>query len=402
MNAQYDALAEYRLFPAASGEYTAEHTPSAILLHSKVDPVREAEDIAGDMHHRFEDSPVLIGGGLGYLAEALLTLDGCKSGVTVIEPDPVLYQMAKRCRAGSTYLSSERIKVITAATIGMLASRIDKSDGSIIVSPYLERITAVASSPLAGFIQRLRSERVSWPVYKALLAEHKNENREILENAPSALSIRLDPRKHIVVAGAGPSLDECLQAMNRNRSRIIIVAASGAVPALLKARILPDWVIALEARSAILEDLKSLPLAIPIIAFPSVNPGVMRETGRTHFNGTELEARGGTTVIPAIDFSLRCSKTDLYLVGVDLGAGKRTYASGTNRDHHAENRPATVAPKYIAMRNAIESLLRNRLDGRRMIYHVLRDGDVLQGTQRLLPEAWFSLLTTPASALEMV
>ena len=382
-----DTLAEYRILRTRCGVPTAEHVPSGILLHSRVDPLGEAREVAAEYADARADATVLLGGGLGYLAEALAETGGTSHQVFVIEPDAALLQLARSCRGDAPYFSSPRIHRIVATSPHVAAARMSGivSTAQLVVAPYFERIAAQLPSPLTGFVQMLRAERASRVVYATMLNEHCPVNHQRLSALPSVGGIRFQPGMKVVVAGAGPSLDECVQTLRRHRSRFVLMAASGAVPSLRAAGIDPDWVVALEGKDAVLSDLADLPRGIPTVVFESTHPEITRAAQGPLFCGAGLETRGGTTLIPALDFALQSSAEDVILIGADLGYGNRLYASGARRETAGESVLSNVPPKFLAMRAALENLLERKVSGSRKVFHVLRAAPILRGAQRMLP-----------------
>jgi hypothetical protein len=382
-----DTLAEYRILRTRCGVPTAEHVPSGILLHSRVDPLAEAREVAAEYSGSPTDSTVLLGGGLGYLAEALAQSGGAVHQVFVVEPDAALLQLARTCRGDAPYFSSPRIHRIVATAPQVAAARMSRIIGAaqLVVAPYFERIAAQLPSPLTGFVQLLRAERASRVVYDTMLNEHCRVNQERLSALPSVRDIRFQAGIKVVVAGAGPSLDECAQALRRHRPRFVLVAVSGAVPPLRAAGIDPDWVVALEGRDAVVSDLADLPQEIPTVVFESTHPEITRAAQGPLFCGAGIETRGGTTLIPALDFALQSSAEDVILIGADLGYGNRPYASGARRETAGETVLSNVPPKFLAMRAALESLLERKVNGSRKVFHVLRAAPVLRGARRMQP-----------------
>ena len=399
-----DTLAEYRILKARCGVPTVVHVPSGILLHSRVDPVAEARAVAAEYADRPGNTTVLLGGGLGYLAEALAEAVGESHQIIVMEPDAALLQLARCCRGDAKYFSSPRIRHIRMAAPHVTAGRLSGIVGSaqVIIAPYFERIPALVPSPLSGFVQLLRAERVSRAVYNDMLNEHRRANHERLEALPGVGGIRFPSGVKVVVAGAGPSLDECVSALRLHRSQFALVAVSGAVPPLRAAGIDPDWVFALEGKETVVHDLADLPQGIRIVVFESTHPQILRAACGSLVCGAGLETRGGTTLIPALDFALQCSAEDAILVGADLGYGNRSYASGAKREPAGDGALHGVPPKFLAMRAALESLLERKVRHPRVVYHVLRTAPVLRGAQRMQPMELDAAFTAPATAKEAV
>jgi hypothetical protein len=399
-----DILTEFRILRTKCGLPTAEHVPSGILLHSRVDPVSEAADFVAARASTNANTTVLLGGGLGYVAEALAQTKGSEHLVYVVEPDIALMALAYRIRSGAAYFTLPNIRRMSAAVPYLLTARSLEiaAAADLLVAPYFERIAAQMNSALSGFLQILRAERASKIIYDPILSAHRSANALSLDSLASALDIRLDPTKQLVVAGAGPSLTSCLDALHSNRNRVVLIAASGAVPPLQTAGIVPDWVIALEGKDEIIADLQSLSPATAVVVFPSTHPQILAHAPGALFSGSELESRGGTTAIPALDFALRCSRADVFLVGMDLGYFGGSYAVGALRMRAVTAPSPTLPPKFIAMRAALENLMQRSHLESRTICHVLADAPVLKGTRRLLPHEFSGILALPQTAKECV
>jgi hypothetical protein len=399
-----DAFAEYRILKTRCGLPTAEHVSSGILLHSGVDPFAEARAVAAEYADGRAQATVLLGGGLGYLAEALAQSGDESQPVFVMEPDSALWQLTQSCRAGASYFTSPRIRHISLTSPHLTARRMSEIVGTakLIVAPYFERLTAHLSSPLSKFVQLLRAERVSRVVYDGILDEHRRVNQERLRSLPGTHEIRFQSGVKVVVAGAGPSLDECVGALCSHRRQFLLVAASGAVPPLRAAGIDPDWVVALEGRDAVVSDLADLPRGIPTVVFESTHPEIMRTARGPLYCGAGLETRGGTTLIPALDLALLCSTENVILVGADLGYGNRSYAAGANRETMNDSAPSGVPPKFLAMRGALENLLERNACGPRVVYHVLHAAPVLRGARRMRPTELDGALAAVATTKETV
>jgi hypothetical protein len=386
-----DSLAEYRLLRSRSGDATAVHLPSNNLIHSAVDPVREAIDIVSAGNHTIRDLCVVVGGGLGFVPEALLRSGAAKS-VLVIEPDPALFQLGRHIRPDAEYYSSPAIRTAFATTSASLSwqlREIPKSAG-LLIAPYLLRIACADGHPLANAMRIVRAEQTSRFVYDPIVAGHELVNRNALANLPSVFEgMPLD--KPALVIGAGPSLDRCVDVIRESRQTCTIIAASGAVPALLKAGVVPDWTVALEAKDAVLADVAELPVNASVIVFPATHPNVLKNDkhklwSASDSEGNVLSTRGGSSIIPALDFALRVSSREVILIGVDLGYQAGQYARGTIRDNKTAKAVGEVPPKFLSMRVGVERLIEDERGNGMVVYHVMDRGVLLKGTRHLLSD----------------
>jgi hypothetical protein len=205
-------------------------------------------------------------------------------------------------------------------------------------------------------IHRLLEEEIAtyWRNRLTLVAMGGLQVRNLFDNLAllpdasdfSALSTDLP----VVVAGAGPSLEESIPVLQKLRSRFALIAVDTALPLLVAQSLRPDLIVALEAQAANLKDF--IPrekwgarLACDLSAHPATTRLFM---GRLHFFSSTFaplrlfdrfaEARLLPSVFPALGSvgvaavrAALCVTRDLvFLTGLDFSfPGSRTHARGT-------------------------------------------------------------------------
>jgi len=142
----------------------------------------------------------------------------------------------------------------------------------------------------------------------------------------------------IVIAGAGPSLDEAIPVLSTHRP--FIVAVDRAARPLLAAGIAPDWIVAVEKDAAGAEKMRGLRglEIIPLVFHPAVTPKtVERYPGPLYtFDFPELVlgkgaiALGTGVITPAVGLAQLLGGSPIILAGVDCGfpLKARTHAAG--------------------------------------------------------------------------
>ena len=403
LNKISDHFAEFKVVNARNGLPSAMHLHTGMMIHSSYDPTKEAMQIAESLSVDYANDVVLLGGGLGYLAEAMLDQGNSNRIIHVIEPDAGLLGLSRQCRSSSAYCNSPRIRVhLTTTTLSMVNQCDNIMNGlSFIVAPYFQRLSFATKHPLFGYVQMLRAEQASASTYRSILEINESTNREMIENLPSVIDDIPPSRSHAIVLGAGPSLDKCIESIRHLRDYACLIAVSGAVPALIKYGIQPDWVVAMEAKKAVTDDLKTLNRPANIIVFPSTDSEALHLHGHKYFCGTSteancLETRGGTSAVPALDFAMRQFDGKVLLIGLDLSNANGSYSQYANREQSDYEIEAEY-PKYDAMRTGLERVIyKHKLNGNEKdIFHVLIDGDALKGAKRILTnELEFCLMNT--------
>ncbi|MBI5058342.1 DUF115 domain-containing protein [candidate division KSB1 bacterium] len=393
----YRRFASYELQAARSGALTAVHIPSGLHIHSGVDPVAEAADIADSLVTETSGSTLLIGFGLGYLAQAIAKLLIPPASLTVIEPDPALAALADLAARREPALAARTFHLLTSANPVALAEALADlvPESRVMIAPYCAALARVEATPFSELMIALQSERASATVYNPLLKSVSIDARHLLDALPAWTDLRIDRHKTMCVVGAGPSLDASVSALREHRAQLSIIAVSGACPALAAAGLNPDAVVVLERLPAAARDLADVTEGTPLIVFMSTNESVLSAHHRHCFRGDSnvepLQARGGTSVVPALDFAIAANPPRIVLIGVDLGQGTRPYAAHCKRSASG-NTGLALAPRYRAMRFALESLLDSRAAAPR-VFHVLPQGRELRGTCRVAPLDLHALLS---------
>ncbi len=87
----------------------------------------------------------------------------------------------------------------------------------------------------------------------------------------------LSTRSPVVVAGAGPSLEDSLSLIRQIRERVVLLATDTALPVLASERIRPDAVIALESQLVNIQDFIGMLFeGVPLICDITCSPNVVQ------------------------------------------------------------------------------------------------------------------------------
>ncbi len=192
----------------------------------------------------------------------------------------------------------------------------------------------------------------------------------------------------VVVAGAGPSLEETMPALARLRERFLLVAVDTALPCLMTLGIHPDVVIALEAQAANLKDFvpglaQETLLACDLSSFPVA---ARLAAGRLCFFSSvfaplrifeRMEAAGlrpkaipalGSVGVAGVHAALRLTRGEVFLTGLDFAFSKgRTHARGSPPHLRMLTDGTRISPVGLDAYRAIA--------GRPLVRAASKDGD---------------------------
>ncbi len=324
-------------------------------LYSPADPLGGALQRAAAARPRARSLVFIPGVGLGYGLEELLRELPEASQLFCVETDSSLMALALRGTVPLprdprlTLLATDSPREAAAALRALGLHRFRRLQTVVLCGSYhLDRAGYEAiREALEEEIRLFWQNRLTLAHLSRLWLRNLFTN---LASCPGACS-RPEPSgaRPVVVAGAGPSLDRCLPVLKRVRARVTLLAADTALPALAEAGCPPDWVFALEAQQANLEDF--LPYRDPglhLLCDLTSAPAVARLFPRKFYYCTRfhplalfdrLAASGllppelpplGSVGVAAVQAALGLTSGPVLLAGLDFAyPGGRTHARGT-------------------------------------------------------------------------
>jgi hypothetical protein len=387
---------EFELVLAASGERSA-RIPGGAWLHSSRDPRAEARRlVAASLGGA--DTAVLLGLGLGYLAEALTeamdqgaVIGGAKTRIERVlacEADPGALRAAFRVRDLSALLADERLGFVVGGEPEGLISALELSGGS---KAAIFELTAVTSAHPSWF-ERARRAAERWNAKGAV-----NENtlrrfgrlwvRNLACNLGAAIELpgveRLGglfagaasappvasaapgasaPPIPALVLAAGPSLDLVLPYIKDISRRALVVCVDTALRSLLRFGVEPDFLVVVDPQYWNWRHLSGL--ASPssfLVSEMAAWPAVFRAPRRASFLagsvfplGRRIEAfagrkgqlgAGGSVATSAWDLCRLMGCSPLWMAGLDLAyPGGQTHAKASFFEQRALASGNRLAP----------------------------------------------------------
>lgn len=196
---------------------------------------------------------VLLGLGLGYTLQSTVALakqQNTKGAISVYEPNLDLLAFTLQNVDLSPYWQDDRVQLLVQENdlLRFVMSKYLQGDGfGVIYTPgYMNLETEAVSSALselkkhAESTQRnaflLQERGKQWTEHFLLNVGHLPQTRPV--DAFSGLF----KGKTLVLAGAGPSLDDAIPHLKTIADKVVIMAVSGAVRPLVQAGIVPDFV----------------------------------------------------------------------------------------------------------------------------------------------------------------
>lgn len=332
------------------------------LLHSKYDPIKEAEKIA-EKEIEEDYLHVLFGYGYGYVAQALkaklkdapllvyepaisgiektMTVDG----ITVIS-NKKLFQEQVRAYHGEY---DAKMKLICSPNYDKLFPMEQRSINLIVKESYLA--------------DQMRRNTISF--FSDIWQQNVRHNLQYLNGAESLNDLYKHYTQPVIVASGGPSLTKQLPLLKKIADQVVIIAAGSTIKSLLAAGIEPDYVLTIDG-APINYDLHFKNLEIGqaklITALSSHYKITEMYKDNLYFYGMGLEdtildycaeklginipimLNGGSCAHTAFHVATYISSGPVALIGQDL-------AYTNNQTHAADNAGYTEVDKDWLIRN---------------------------------------------------
>jgi hypothetical protein len=357
---------EMQLMEARSGEPTA--VRRGLFMHSRHDPRAEAERQAA---RELKDAPsaaIIMGFGLGYLAEAVRRLFP-EMPLLVLEPDGEIFRAALASRDLSALLSDERMHFLVASSPQEVTAVLPSLP--LAKPAFLRLRPSVESNPdwyrtteevVRSWLLRQEINLNTLNRFGRLWVRNLARNVRSFAEAPGISRLQGLCRGFpaLVVAG-GPSLDEILPFLPALRERLVIISVGTPLKRCVQAGVQPDFIVVVDPQywASRFIDWALPPAgtvgAIPIVvAEPSTHPRLLRGPGADGRAvsadaaiylssslfplGETLEAAvgekgklgaGGSVSTAAWDLARHLGAGPIYTAGLDLGyPGMRTHCRG--------------------------------------------------------------------------
>lgn len=208
------------------------------------------------------------------------------------------------------------------------------------------------------FDQCVRSVNEGWGFIEDELASLRHTHFNLKQGVPVCHEVRrLPPGCTAIICGAGPSLDEAIEFIKRNRENAMVFSCSSALRKLYNAGIVPDFHMELERTSLTLdvlrsqvpsECLKQLRIISPALMYPEVAShcgellliAKLKDAGSRALlnNFPQFPAVGPTVTNCALNLCVEFGFSEIVLCGVDYGwlEGGSQHAGDTIYDDSAE------------------------------------------------------------------
>lgn len=338
-----------------------------IALHSRMDPEREAERLAGA--YPGGGFIVFLGLGAGYGIRPFLDRP-TTGGVLVVEYSLGILRAILEQFDLAPLLSDRRVRLLVDPDEPTLERAIFEAyipilNGDLAAVPLRSRVDADPArfSEAVEAVRRVIS-RVSDDYSVQAFFGRRWFSNTIRNLYAAEKTVRpLTPVREAIVTAAGPSLDEQAPDLEKARAGKYLIATDTSLGALLARRIIPDAVVSIDCQHiSYYHFLNPVPGEVPLVLDLASPPSVARRARRVHFFSSghpfcrfvsahfrpfpSLDTSGGNVTHAAVSLADALGARRIFLYGADFSypAGA-SYARGTYIHRYFQIRSGRMSPQ---------------------------------------------------------
>ncbi len=350
-------------------------------LHSRKNPVREADKVIASGAPEHAGSCVVLGFGLGYFVESFRNTYPALP-VVVIEPDVPLFLHSLEVRDLSQLLSDERLSLfldIDVDSIRSVLSQLPEGHVHLLCPRSLYRLNPSyfdkTRAALTALLDRRQINKNTLKRFGTLWIRNLVRNLPLLSAGKGIADIAsLYKDIPAVVVAAGPSLDSITPVLTELSKRALIIAVDTSLRACLNAGVRPDFLVVVDPQYWNTRHLDGCDTSdLVLLSETSTHPTVFRRRfSNLRFCsslfplGRYIESRheefgklgaGGSVATTAWDFARFLGCSPIYCAGLDLGfPDAKTHFHGSRFEELSHSLSTRLLPaqhaSFLALHDA--------------------------------------------------
>lgn len=354
-----------------------------VYLHSNSNPMTEATILAKEYYEEVDSVYRICGFGLGYFVEAMAEMD-TTSQIIVHESNLDILAIAMYYMNLKNIWKEKRIQIIYDKDYVLFRKNMVRCT-PVIHYPSLETLENLeVKEILKNYFIQLQSARNQ----KIYLEENFSRNIKLDDESVDVLRDTFKDKKMLLVAG-GPSLDKCMEWIEKNKSEYIVVAVGTVLRKLCDYGIVPDYAIVTDANVTMIQqienvDTKKIPLMYMVTssyilrkeykgkAYRILQKGWDASEDYAKRHGLCTYQTGGSVTTTALDIGISFGCEEILFMGMDMAyTGGASHAKGTNSYMKEQNNDRMISVKSVSGENVYT--IRNLLIYRQWIENRIKD-----------------------------
>lgn len=385
-----------------------------LFIHSRIDPLREAERFIQEIDISGRDLVVVFGFGFGYHVEELIKRAGGDITVLAVERNPLILRKALESRDLGELLSRGNLLLAVDPDEDELVSLMHGKSSRNVLFITHRGSHQVYPEYYSNILSIMKSYISTKDVNIATLAKFEktwtsNIARNIGVIADSCgANVFYNAFRGVpaIVVAAGPSLSDSIPFIKKNSDRAVIIAVDTSYKILMDHGIAPHFCVTVDAQLINARYFEgSHETGTVLIADPMVHPSTFRFfKGGVTVTGVAFEmmkwienicgargdlTHGGSVSTNAYDFAKRIGASPVILVGQDLSFTKGlAHVKGSYLDEQIHNRTWRLNSAEMFNRRQLTSLPKILLPG-------INGGKVHSSQKMVIFINWFEKRNDP-------
>lgn len=318
-------------------------------MHSKYNPVSEAENFAKEQYKIETEVHILYGFGMGYHVDEIYKLMKPESKLYILENNLCVFHKAIEERDFTDIFTNPGIELIISGDAGEIANSVKDliNDGiNFIIHPASLKAIPSENEYFKFVMENWNLKKSISEDYLKLISDNLKNN---LRNDDTNVGVFFEKFKGVpaVIVSTGPSLDKNIDFLKEVKNRALIFAAGSALRPLLVRDIVPDLFIIIDPKKETLNQIKGFEdIGIPMVYLASAYSGTVSSYRGLKFiacyEKSQLKTAkenylidpGGSVSTAALDIAIKMGCSTIILVGQDLAFidGKNHARHGTDLD----------------------------------------------------------------------
>ncbi|MDD7794617.1 motility associated factor glycosyltransferase family protein [Clostridium sp. 'White wine YQ'] len=319
-----------------------------VLLHSKYNPIKEAEKFIESNIDKIRNikNIVVYGIGLGYHLKAMLNIINEDCNIFAFDADMEVIKKSNELKMLDELKNDKRVHLFCGFSKEFLINLSEKMnlvEDIIIYKPSVRTLSPEYEN-LIIILNSYEISKIGIMRYGEKLKENYNNNLlENYHNFKEFLDTKQFNDKPIVIAAGGPSLEEVLVDLKTNRDKFYVFSLGRTIDILMKNGIKPDIMSIIDPDDIVYDQIKDyINLDIPLCFLSTAcNKAVKNYMGPKYmfFNDKDDSNRDGIIVrtgksvaVATLDIAIKSGVKKVILAGQDLAYINNKSHAGDNEE----------------------------------------------------------------------
>ena len=321
-----------------------------VPLASSVNPWEEAVIYGDGLNSAQAKRCVIIGLGMGYHARYIATSSYFKE-IIILESDLEQLRICMMYTDMQGLLSDNRVKIVLCGKAQDYAKWLkEDEDNSTVYKIWYPSVKTIEDRAIRELLENYWVNISSSDNLINVMLDNFENNQKLADKPLDSIKDKFK-NKDIIITGAGPSLDNSIEYLDKLQGRddVIIVCVGKAAKKLISENIVPGFIVVIDAKKGTRWQTGGIEnCGVPLIYLSTAAHSLVSEYNGERYiayqegigpsneyaekNSLVSYQSGGSVATFAIDMAIRMECKSVICVGLDMGySGENTHAEGIGK-----------------------------------------------------------------------